>query len=188
MVNVVSICFFVVLATGVQTYAAELVTLSEKNYKEYAPAGKEADAEIGDYVMRNDKIAATIGNPYAMPGGHGSRTSTFGYFGGYFSNIIDLVRRDSPNDLLQLYMTGAMITEAGGIAYIASKFTSYAWMQKDVNDEAKEYLRKGREPRNQKRIDLKINRARFILEDGWPYILIQSTYTNVLLKKKYVTN
>ena len=43
--------------------AAELLQLTEKNYQSLCPAGKEPDAILGDWVLRNEHIVAVIGAP-----------------------------------------------------------------------------------------------------------------------------
>ncbi len=57
------VCCLIVLSLAVAARAAELVRLNEKNWSEYAPHGKEADAIYGDFVLRNDRIVAVIANP-----------------------------------------------------------------------------------------------------------------------------
>ena len=44
--------------------AGEAAKLTPDNWK-LAPAGKEVDAIYGDYVLRNDKVVAVIGDAVA---------------------------------------------------------------------------------------------------------------------------
>ena len=46
--------------------AAELIQISQDNYDQVVPPGKEVDAIIGDWVLRNDHISAVIAGP--LPG------------------------------------------------------------------------------------------------------------------------
>lgn len=43
----------------------EVVQLTEENYLQYVPVGKEVDAIYGDWVLRNDRVTAIIANPVA---------------------------------------------------------------------------------------------------------------------------
>src|SRR5688500_13622572 len=46
-----------------QGSAAEVAILTEKNWDEFAPQGKEVDCIYGDIVLRNDKIIVVIAQP-----------------------------------------------------------------------------------------------------------------------------
>lgn len=82
------------------TAPVELVELDAENWAEYAPQGKEVDAIYGDWVLRNSKIVAVIGRPLA--GRHANMSVK--NVGGC---LIDLTRRDRPNDQLSAYYPGA---------------------------------------------------------------------------------
>jgi hypothetical protein len=45
--------------------AAEIIRLTAENFDAVAPRGKEADAVIGDWVLRNDRVVAVIADPVA---------------------------------------------------------------------------------------------------------------------------
>ncbi len=47
------------------TSATELIRITAANYSKIVPAGKEVDAIVGDYVLRNDKVVAVIAQPIA---------------------------------------------------------------------------------------------------------------------------
>jgi hypothetical protein len=96
----VILCSWIVGAWAHTTPAAEVVRLNEKNWDSYAPQGKEADAIYGDYVLRNDKIVCVIAD--AIPSRNANMTVR--NVGGA---IIDLTRRDEPNDQLSCYYPGA---------------------------------------------------------------------------------
>src|SRR5207302_2144003 len=76
------------------------VRLNAKNFDAYAPAGKEADAIYGDYVLRNDKIVCVIADP--VPTRHANMTIR--NVGGC---VIDLTSRKQQNDQLGCYYPGA---------------------------------------------------------------------------------
>jgi len=92
-----SVAFFVCIGTLVaQSDAVELVRLSEANWDEFAPAGKEADAIYGDWVLRNDHIIVVIADAIVT---RNANMTTPGVGG----SIIDLTLRKRPNDLLGAY-------------------------------------------------------------------------------------
>lgn len=86
--------------------AAELVTLDETNYTEFAPAGKEADAIHGDWVLRNDELIAVV----AAPDDERDANMTVRNVGG---SIIDLTQRDQPNDQLSCFYPGGGAYQLG---------------------------------------------------------------------------
>ncbi len=87
--------------------AAELVVLDEKNWDQYAPAGKEVDAIYGDYVLRNDKIVAVIAKAVETR----NANMTVRNVGGC---LIDLTLRNRPNDQLSaFYPHGGDATMSG---------------------------------------------------------------------------
>ena len=91
--------FALLLFAPVPSSAVELVKLTEGNFDEYVVAGKEADANYGDFVLRNDKIAAVIAAP--VPTRHANMTVR--NVGGC---LIDLTRRDAESDQLSCYYPG----------------------------------------------------------------------------------
>ena len=78
---------------------AAIGVLTRENFDRLAPPGKEADAIIGDYVMRNERLVAVIGNP--VPGRDANSTVR-----GVGGAVIDLTVRDHPNDLLSVFHPG----------------------------------------------------------------------------------
>ncbi|MDA1050062.1 MAG: CehA/McbA family metallohydrolase [Planctomycetota bacterium] len=81
--------------------ATELVRLTPDNWDEYAPAGKEVDCIYGDYVLRNDKLVVVIAEP--LPTRNANMTVR-----NNGAMIIDLTRRDAPNDQLSAYHPNGM--------------------------------------------------------------------------------
>jgi len=86
---------------AVAASATELVRLTPDTWDEYAPAGKEVDCIYGDYVLRNDKIIVVIAEP--LPTRNANMTV---HNNG--AMIIDLTRRDAPNDQLSVYHPNGM--------------------------------------------------------------------------------
>lgn len=94
------LALFIVLGVASAVPAAELVRLTKENYDKYVPGGKEVDAIIGDFVLRNDKITCVIADP--IPGRNANMTVR--NVGGC---IIDLTTNESQNDQLGCYYPGA---------------------------------------------------------------------------------
>lgn len=78
---------------------AEIGVLTDENYDALAPAGKEVDAIDGDYVLRNDRIVAVIGNPVPRRDANASLKGVGGA-------VIDLTVRGRQSDLLGVYWPG----------------------------------------------------------------------------------
>ncbi len=92
------------LAGCAGTHGAEIAVLTESDYGALAPAGKEVDAILGDYVLRNDRIVAVVA--YPSPGRHANMYVTRVGFG-----LIDLTTREDPRDLLTVFRPGGDIFE-----------------------------------------------------------------------------
>jgi len=88
------VCFCMPLSA---VNAVELVRLSEANWDEFVPAGKEVDAIYGDWVLRNDHLIVVIAD--ALPGRKSNMTTPD--VGGC---VIDLTFRDTPNDQLNVFI------------------------------------------------------------------------------------
>lgn len=143
--------------------AAELVRLSPDTWDEYAPQGKEVDCIYGDFVLRNDKIVAVVAQPIA---GRNANMMVRNVGGG----VIDLTRRDRQNDQLSAFYPGGnqmawRTVEAGGhlggIAGTAKGDTTVSLM---LGTEAAS--------------DQPTGTVRYMLADGWDWLLVETTYTN----------
>ena len=89
--------FFLQFSSGPRTArGVELVALTEQNWEEYVPRGKEVDAIYGDYVLRNEHVVAVIAKD--TPGRKANMTVR--NVGGC---IIDLTRREEQSDQLSAY-------------------------------------------------------------------------------------
>ncbi len=79
-----------------QSIGSEFVKLTEKNWDEFVPQGKEVDAIYGDYVLRNDRIVVIIAKPSPIR----NANLTIRDVGGY---VLDLTSRNEQNDQLGCY-------------------------------------------------------------------------------------
>jgi len=43
--------------------AADLVVITEQNWDQFVPAGKETDAIIGDFTLKSDRVWAIVAQP-----------------------------------------------------------------------------------------------------------------------------
>ena len=77
----------------------EIAVLTEANWDQFAPGGKEVDAIYGDLVLRNGHLTAVIAQPLSSR--HANMTVRD--VGGA---IIDLTVRDAANDQLAAYYPG----------------------------------------------------------------------------------
>ena len=143
--------------------AGEIVTIGPEHARKL-PAGKEADAIPGDFLLRSDRIAATIGGVAPVREANVNTQAVQGA-------VLDLVRVDLPggnNDLLDAYYphghyldapapTRAEVVRAEGpeVAILFSR-PGVGGMQGDPVDVETEYR----------------------LRDGDPYLRITTTYRN----------
>ncbi|MCA9053379.1 MAG: hypothetical protein KDA75_06055, partial [Planctomycetaceae bacterium] len=79
--------------------AVEVAVLSDDNWSEFVPAGKEVDAIVGDVVLRNRHVTAVIAQPTAIR--HANMTVRD--IGGC---LIDLTTRAQPSDQLHCFYPG----------------------------------------------------------------------------------
>lgn len=78
----------------------EIARLDATNWDEFAPQGKEVDAIIGDFVLRNDHLVAVIAQPLASR----NANMTVRDVGGC---LIDLAVRSNQSDQLSAFYPGA---------------------------------------------------------------------------------
>jgi hypothetical protein len=170
---------------------AELFTLSPSNHAACSPGGKEADAIIGDYVLRNDRITAAVADPRLMSGRSASRWAIPNVAGA----LIDLTLRGQSNDLLTAFYPAIPRFKPDAPNY-----------QHEFTDETQAWLTPGREPVSAPRVTLALPayeldsgksveilealpvhlrasprprvEVRYILEDGWDYLRIETEYVN----------
>jgi hypothetical protein len=148
----------------------EIVRLSEGNYEQFAPKGKEVDAIYGDLVLRNGKLVVVIAHP--TPTRQANMTVR-----GAGGMIIDLTSRGEPNDQLSAYYAGAEI----------GRFTDLKWMVVKVDGESVDPAKLD-EPISGAKIEVRFVAAataekpehvlRYELDDQANYVVVESTFTN----------
>ncbi|QDU39468.1 hypothetical protein Mal4_38130 [Maioricimonas rarisocia] len=90
---------FGLVAQESSTPPVELVRLTEENWDQYAPGGKEVDAIYGDLVLRNDRLVAVIAQPLASRNANMTVRTVAGA-------LIDLTQRDTQSDQLSAFYPG----------------------------------------------------------------------------------
>ena len=94
----ISLLFLALIATS--AFAAEVIEITEDNWRAITPKGKEADWIIGDYVIRNDRIVAVIAKPVQTRNANMTVRNVAGA-------VIDLTFRHRSNDQLSCFYPGA---------------------------------------------------------------------------------
>ena len=149
--------------------AADLVALSPQTFDRYIPHGKEVDGIYGDFVLANDQIVAVVAHPR-----HGRNANmTVRDVGGC---LIDLTRRDRQNDQLSAFYPGAQLRDLkfAGIEVEAPSMYEAAELDRVFVQAKRVTLRLVAAPRG-KEPDIEVS---YTLEDGWPYVLVTTTFSN----------
>ncbi len=84
-------------------HAAEWIRLTAENYAQLVPAGKESDAIIGDWLIRNEHLSVIIAQPVA---GRNANMTVRGVGG----MIIDFTHRLHASDQLGCFYPVAGLT------------------------------------------------------------------------------
>jgi hypothetical protein len=150
------------LVTAAPAGAAELAVLTNANWDKLAVEGKEADAILGDFAFRSDRIRAVVAQP--LPTRHANMTVR--QVGGA---IIDLTAAERPNDQMSAFypgmrrhvFTAATITQGEG-----KRVTLVCTAPAQVADQKK---KTGPQPEV---------RLEYELEDGQPFLVVRSTFSN----------
>jgi hypothetical protein len=163
---------FLAIALGIlhPAMAGEIIRLTEANYEQFAPKGKEVDAIYGDFVLRNEHLIVVISHP--TPTRQANMTVR-----GVGGMIIDLTTRKNPNDQLSAYYAGAA----------QSQFIDPKWMVIKVDGESVDPA-KFDGPMAGARIELRFvspaaagkpeHAVRYEIADDTDFVLVESTYTN----------
>ncbi|HWB13849.1 MAG TPA: CehA/McbA family metallohydrolase [Pirellulales bacterium] len=157
------VCLSLVLSLVPTLSAAELTTLAPDTWDEYAPQGKEVDCIYGDFVLRNDRIVAVVARPIE---GRNANMTVRNVGGG----VIDLTRVDRQNDQLSAFYPGgsrmawrtkghAPEDEPGEGSVTKAKSLSVSFVAEGSQDKP-------------------AAEVRYTLEDGWNWLLVETTYTN----------
>lgn len=83
-------------ASSQRAFASEAIQITAKNYASIVPQGKEVDAIIGDWVLRNEHVVAVIAQPTA---GRKANMTVRGVGG----TVIDLTTRSNGSDQLSCF-------------------------------------------------------------------------------------
>jgi hypothetical protein len=148
-----------------------LVRLNAKNFDAAAPAGKEADAIYGDYVLRNDKIVCVVADPLPTR----NANMTVRNVGGC---VIDLTSRKQPNDQLGCYYPGAgrallRFHQAGASGKVSGTATHEPLV--DLAEQGSEVRLEVLAPGEKGKPEL---RVAYTLRDGWEHVQVETQYVN----------
>jgi hypothetical protein len=163
----VIVVILAVLATSAR--AADLVALSPQTFDRYIPQGKEVDGIYGDFVLANEDVIAVVAHPRRGR----NANMTVRDVGGC---LIDLTRRDRQNDQLSAFYPGAQVRDLkfAGIDVEAPVVYEATELDRVFVRARRVTLRLVAAPRG-KEPDVEVAYA---LEDGWPYVLVTTTFSN----------
>ena len=128
------------------------------------PRGKEADAIAGDYLLRNDKVAATIGGVATIREANVNTQAVQGA-------VLDLVRLDLPggdNDLLDAFYPHGHYLDAPGPTVVAI-------LRADGVEATLRFSRAGVPGMQGDPVDVQTD---YTLRDGEPFLRVVTTYRN----------
>ena len=149
--------------------AADLVALSPQTWDRYIPQGKEVDGIYGDFALANDQLIAVVAHPKRGR----NANMTVREVGGC---LIDLTRRDRQSDQLSAFYPGAQLRDLkfAGIDVEAPVIYEAAELDRVFVQARRVTLRLVAAPRG-KEPDVEVS---YTLEDGWPYVLVTTTFSN----------
>ncbi len=142
------------------TDAAEAIEIGRHNFDEL-PGGKEADGIVGDFLLRNDKVEVVIsGNlPLRRP-----NMSAFYGNGNHTPGVIyDLTRRGENNDQITIFIPCGQKGDVNYVRIVEDGSKGRAVIETMVSAAKSGGVFK---------------RHRYILEDGWEGVLIQTVIRN----------
>lgn len=149
--SLISLLFPLVLTSF--AVSAEVFEITEENWRDICPTGKEADWIVGDFVLRNDRLVAVIAKPIQTRNANMTVRNVAGA-------IIDLTFRHRQNDQLSAFYPGAAQQPIRFLNWNQDGDTATVSVSTD--------FRKG-----------KPNvRVEYELEDGDAYISVTSQYSN----------
>lgn len=150
--------------------AAEIARLTPATWRDFVPAGKERDAILGDFVLRNDRIVAVIAAPVA--GRNANMTvRNVGWC------VIDLTQRATPNDQLSAYYPGSL-------RYSFTDPLAVRWQDGSGTYPVEDGDWVVRRPevslvcKGDPVAGLPAASVRYSLRDGDPYLLVETTFAN----------
>ncbi len=151
--SIVALSALSMASIALPAHAGEVVRITPDNYDKVVPRGKEVDAIYGDYVLRNDKVVAVIGDPVATRHANLTVHNVAGC-------LLDFTSRANPNDQLSAYYPDA---------------ARYGLRSAIIEQQGKHavLLLTNKPTPGQPNIEL-----RYILRDGDEYITIETKYLN----------
>jgi len=147
------------------TQAGEVIRLSEATWEGAAPEGKEVDCIYGDWVLRNDKIVAVIGEAIRTRHANMSVINVGG-------SVVDLTQRDQQSDQLSAYYPVGRLYDLEGPLDKDGKVISDA---QGFGGKTLSFRFKG--PAKQKETPLTAE-VLYTLNDGEPWLKIVTRVTN----------
>ncbi|MCX5659247.1 MAG: hypothetical protein NTW19_05930 [Planctomycetota bacterium] len=166
--------------------AAEIVTLNEGNFDALAPRGDKAEAILGDYVLRNDRIVLVIDNPEISSGFASNRMYGMRACG----SIIDMA------PCLSAASPGGADAAKGKPGLWANEdrlgwfWTGPLWQPRDYAGRAQydPHYAKDFRPQSGKKLTLEFDhtwhidlipmRVKYTIEDGQPFVRCETIYPN----------
>ncbi len=144
-------------------WAAEVIKIGPEQMR-LLPRGKEVDAVYGDYLLRSDRIAATIGGVAAFRDANVNTQSVQGA-------VMDLVRLDLPggnNDLLDAYYPQGHYLDSPGP-------TRVEILKASGPEVSIRFSRAGTAGMQGDPVDVETT---YTLRDGEPFLRLATTYRN----------
>jgi len=140
--------------------AAEVFELGTANFDE-RPRGREADGIVGDFVIRNDKVSALVsGN---LPLRRANMSTFYGDDGITPGCLYDLTLLNADNDQITIFAPSGQRGPINHVRIVSDGKEGEAVLEAFTSSAKSGGLTKRHEYR---------------LKDGWPGLLIVSTFTN----------
>lgn len=155
-------CSLVALAALAATSvpAAEVFELGADNFDE-RPKGREADAVVGDFVIRNDKVEAVVsGN---LPLRRANMSTFYGDDGITPGCLYDLTLLGADNDQITIFAPSGQRGPVNHVRIVSDGKDGEAVIETFTSAEKSGGL---------------VKRHEYRLKDGWPGLLIVTTFTN----------
>jgi hypothetical protein len=170
-----SLVWLWVIFVPASAWSGEIAVLTNENWERLAPAGKEADCILGDYVLKSDRVWAVVAQPAAWR----NANMTVRQVGGA---VIDLTTVDRSNDQLSAFYPGmrrnpfdkAEIVESKGRKVILALIAP-AQEAKPAVPERRLVPIQAAQPAVSRQPEVRLT---YELEDGQPYLLVRSVFKN----------
>lgn len=153
-------CFL--LAQSGSAFGAEIVALSEQNWKDFTPQGKEVDCILGDFALKSDRLLIVV----AQPGASRNANMTVRQVGGA---VIDMTEVNRSNDQLSAFYPGRRLDTFDRARIVQARGKS-----------VKLVLTAPASPGNEKdKVPARpAVSVEYELQDGSPFLIVRSRFTN----------